>query len=485
MTAGPSARPPRAVLLVCLATGFVTLLDSAILTVAAPALRTELGAGTAQLQWILAGYSLTFGLALVPAGRLGDLVGRRVLLAVGLGLFAASSLVGATASDADVLVVARLLQGVGAGTANPQVIGLVQDHYAGPARARAFGAYASTGAFAAVVSPLVGGGILSLLGPADGWRAAVGLAAPLGATVAVVALVALPRGRPRGGRAGAGRRGRVGGGTDPVGLGLVTVATLGLLVPFVTTGARAVVVPVCVGAVLGAVALLVVWEPRYARRGRSPVLSPALVRAPGYALGCIVAAFSFGAALGYSAVLMLFLQDGAGLTPVAAGLVTTPGALASVLAANVSWRVFRRFGRRGVTVAVGGKVVVAAASAVALAVAPAPAVVGVLVVAQVLTGVVTGLTISPNQALTLDGAPAGEHGVAGAALQLVQRVAATVCIAAMTGAFVAGSDGAVPGVVDDHRAALVVVTVAVAALGAVAWLASWLDERAAARAVTR
>jgi len=374
VTAGPAARPPRAVLLVCLATGFVTLLDSAILTVAAPALRTELGAGTAQLQWILAGYSLTFGLALVPAGRLGDLVGRRVLLAVGLGLFAASSLVGATASDADVLVVARLLQGVGAGTANPQVIGLVQDHYAGPARARAFGAYASTGAFAAVVSPLVGGGILSALGPADGWRAAVGLAAPLGAAVAVVALVALPRGGQAGARAGVGRsrRGRVGGGTDPVALGLVTVATLGLLVPFVTTGARAVVVPVCVGAVLGAVALLVVWEPRYARRGRSPVLSPALVRAPGYALGCVVAAFSFGAALGYSAVLMLFLQDGAGLTPVAAGLVTTPGALASVLAANVSWRVFRRFGRRGVTVAVGGKVVVAAASAVALAVAPAP-----------------------------------------------------------------------------------------------------------------
>ncbi|WP_426310721.1 MFS transporter [Cellulosimicrobium sp. E-16] len=463
---------------VCLATGFVTLLDSAILTVAAPALRTELGATTAQLQWILAGYSLTFGLALVPAGRLGDRLGRGGPLAVGLALFAAGSLVGATASDADVLVAARLLQGVGAGTANPQVIGLLQDHYAGPARARALGAYASTGAFAMVLSPLVGGGILSALGPAAGWRAAVGLAAPLGLAVAVLALRVLRRGST-----GAGRRtppgGRVGVGFDVVGLVLVTLVTLGLLVPFVAEGPRAVVLPLSLGVLVAAVGALVVWEPRYARRGRTPVLAPALLRSPTYVLGCVVAAFSFGAALGYSAVLMLFLQDGAGLSPVQAGLVTTPGAIASVVAANLSWRLFRRFGRRGVTVAVGAKALVAAGTALAVAVAPTTTVVAVLVVSQVLTGAVAGLTISPNQALTLEGAPGTERGVAGAALQLVQRVAATVCIAAMTGTFVARTSGAVPGVLDAHRDGLVVVSAAVAALALVAWAASLLDERLA------
>lgn len=500
-----SERAPRAVLLVCLATGFVTLLDSAILTVAAPALRTELGATTPQLQWILAGYSLTFGLALVPAGRLGDRLGRRGPLAVGLGLFAAASLVGATASDADVLVVARLLQGVGAGIANPQVIGLLQDHYVGPARARALGAYASTGAFAMVLAPLVGGGILSAAGPAAGWRVTVGLAAPLGGAVAVVVLRALrPRpapgnptvpappdagptvaGRPFSGSAGSGRatpRGRgsrVGGGFDVVGLALVTVATLGLLVPFVADGPRAVVLPVALGIAGAAVVALAVWEPRYARRGHAPVLAPALVRSPGYVLGCVVAAFSFGAALGYSAVLMLFLQDGAGLSPVQAGLVTTPGAIASVVAANLSWRLFRRFGRRGVTVAVGAKALVAAGTALAVAVAPTSTVVAALVVSQVLSGAVMGVTVSPNQALTLEGAPAAERGVAGAALQLVQRVAATVCIAAMTGAFVGRTDGALPGALDAHRDGLVVVSAAVAALALASWAASWLDERLA------
>jgi len=488
----------RAVLRVCLATGFVTLLDSAILTVAAPALRAELGATTAQLQWILAGYSLAFGLALVPAGRLGDRLGRGGPLAVGLGLFAVGSLVGATASDADVLVAARLLQGAGAGTANPQVIGLLQDHYAGPARARALGAYASTGAFAMVLSPLVGGGILSALGPAAGWRAAVGLAAPLGLTVMVVALRALrpgdagpgvAGGGPAGastdvGRGGRSRGSRVGAGFDVVGLVLVTLVTLGLLVPFVAEGPRAAVLPVSLGVLVAAVGGLVVWEPHYARRGRAPVLAPALLRSPTYVLGCVVAAFSFGAALGYSAVLMLFLQDGAGLSPVQAGLVTTPGAVASVVAANLSWRSFRRFGRRGVTVAVGAKALVAVGTALVVAVAPTAAVVAALVVSQVLTGVVAGLTISPNQTLTLEGAPGTERGVAGAALQLVQRVAATVCIAAMTGAFVARTDGAAPGLLDAHRDGLVAVSAAVAALALVAWAASWLDERLA-RPATR
>ncbi|MDF2848069.1 MAG: transporter, partial [Oerskovia sp.] len=101
----------------------------------------------------------------MPAGRLGDRYGRAWFLVAGLVLFALTSVVSASAQDADVLVVARLVQGIGAGMANPQVIGLLQDHFAGPARARALGAYASTGAFAAVIAPLVGGLVLAVAGP--------------------------------------------------------------------------------------------------------------------------------------------------------------------------------------------------------------------------------------------------------------------------------------------------------------------------------
>jgi MFS family permease len=81
------------VLAICLATGFTPLLDQAVLNVAVPALRTDLAADQAQVQWILAAYSLSFGLALVPAGRLGDVHGRGRLLVGGLALFSAASLV--------------------------------------------------------------------------------------------------------------------------------------------------------------------------------------------------------------------------------------------------------------------------------------------------------------------------------------------------------------------------------------------------------
>ncbi|MFE7505410.1 MFS transporter [Promicromonospora sp. NPDC057488] len=469
----------RAVLVVCVATGFTTLLDSAILTVAAPVLRAELGAGTAQLQWILAGYSLTFGLALVPAGRLGDVVGRRTLLVTGIALFSASSILGATAHDADTLVVTRLLQGVGAGIANPQVIGLMQDHFTGSARARALGAYATAGAFAAVIAPLVGGALLALAGPGTGWRLVVGVNIPFALVVIALALWLVPPGRGR----ATGAPGVARPGLDLVGLTLITLAVLALLTPFLLQDVpwwqrAAVAAPLLV-----VVPALLAWERGYARRGRTPVLAPALVRSPGFVLGCLVATCTFGQALGYSAVLMLFLQDGAGLSALAAGLVVTPGALLSGLAGAVSWRLLRRWGRPGVTAVFTVKLVATAGTLAAVLTVPEPALVPVLVASQVLTGVLSGLTASPNQALTLEHAPAGQHGVAAGALQLVQRVSATVCIAALTGAYVllsaSGPGGA--GADGGHRAALAVATAVVVGLGAAALAASAADTVVARR----
>lgn len=81
----------RLEVLVCVCAGFATLLDSSVLGVTVPALRTALRADTVEVQWILASYSLTFGLALVPAGRLGDVLGRRRLFLAGIAVFAVSA----------------------------------------------------------------------------------------------------------------------------------------------------------------------------------------------------------------------------------------------------------------------------------------------------------------------------------------------------------------------------------------------------------
>src|SRR5689334_3996100 len=114
-------------LAVCLVAGFMTLLDVSIVNVALPSIREAVGASSSELQWVVSGYALTFGLVLVPAGRLGDMRGRRTMFIVGVAVFTLSSLLAGLAPTALLLVVARLVQGIGGGLLNPQVSGLIQE----------------------------------------------------------------------------------------------------------------------------------------------------------------------------------------------------------------------------------------------------------------------------------------------------------------------------------------------------------------------
>ena len=113
------------VLPVCLAVGFITTLDVSIVNVALPSIESSLDAGPTQLQLVVAGYTLAFGLALVPAGRLGDAGARRPLFIAGLLGFALMSLASGLAPTDTWLGVARLLQGVSAGVLNPAGVGRV------------------------------------------------------------------------------------------------------------------------------------------------------------------------------------------------------------------------------------------------------------------------------------------------------------------------------------------------------------------------
>lgn len=106
------------VLGICVAMGFTTLLDQAIFTLAVPALRSGLRASTAEIQLITSVYSIAFGIALVPAGRLGDVIGRRLLFLAGLAMFTGFSVLGGLADDARTVIAARVLQGLGAGMIN-------------------------------------------------------------------------------------------------------------------------------------------------------------------------------------------------------------------------------------------------------------------------------------------------------------------------------------------------------------------------------
>jgi MFS family permease len=217
----PDPRRWRA-LSVTLTAGFMSLLDVSIVAVALPSMREGLGASPAAIQWVVSGYALTFGLALVPAGRLGDAVGRRTMFLAALAGFVVCSAAAGAAQTVGMLVAARLAQGVAAGALAPQNSALIQQLFRGAERGRAFGFFGATVGISTAAGPVVGGLILALAGGPGGWRWIFFVNVPLGVLALVLAARLLPRGTP-------GKRGHV----DVAGVALLGGGVLALMLPLV------------------------------------------------------------------------------------------------------------------------------------------------------------------------------------------------------------------------------------------------------------
>ena len=419
-----SAVRRRPALLACLAAGFATLVDSSLLGIVTPALRESLDVSTSATQWILASYSLTFGLALVPAGRLGDMYGRRRLFLGGVLTFTAMSLVGGLAPVPWLIVLARLLQGVGAGVISSQVLGLIQDLFTGSARAKALGAYGVAGALSGLVGPILGAMLVTYTGTDAGWRLALMANIPF----AVVALALGLRYVPQLPRSGARLT------LDPLGLFFLAGTTLLMLLPIVWNGGPVIALLVLAAAFLGA---FIWWERRYAATGRTPVLATALVRSGGYVRGTLVAMFWFGAVLAQGTALTLYVIVGLGQSALIAAVIVIPRSLGSMTVSAFSWRLLGRFGRLTVTAGIGvqllGTLVIAAG---AVTLEPVPFL-WMLAGVELAMGIAHGASEAPNRALTFASVPTSASGVAAGFLQLSQRLCATITIAAATGIFLA------------------------------------------------
>ncbi|MDX6331087.1 MAG: hypothetical protein QOI83_3470, partial [Streptomycetaceae bacterium] len=182
-------------LAVCIAAAFLTLLDVSIVTVALPSMQQHLHLTSADSTWSIAGYTLTFGLILVPSGRLGDEFGRKKLFLIGMVLFIITGVLCGVAPDATWLVAARLARGLAAGLIAPQVVGLMTQMYPPRERGRVFGYYGATVALSTTIGPLLGGVILHSFGTADGWRWIFYLFIPLDVLAFFLGVRILPAGR--------------------------------------------------------------------------------------------------------------------------------------------------------------------------------------------------------------------------------------------------------------------------------------------------
>ncbi|GLL00822.1 MFS transporter [Dactylosporangium matsuzakiense] len=189
-TAGPFL--PLLLPLVC-AGQFMVILDAAIVNVALPSIRADLGFTPAGLAWVVDAYLLTLAGCMLLGGRLADVIGHRRALAAGLLLFATASLVAGLAGHAGVLVGARAVQGLGAALLAPATLAVINTAFpAGAARARALGAWSAAGVVGGMAGAPAGGALTTGLS----WRWVFLINVPIGVALLAAAFVALPRGTP-------------------------------------------------------------------------------------------------------------------------------------------------------------------------------------------------------------------------------------------------------------------------------------------------
>ncbi|GAB3618704.1 MFS transporter [Okibacterium endophyticum] len=416
---------------VCVGVAALTILDISKINVALPSIEHSLGGGSTELQMIVAGYALAFGLALVPSGRLGDIRSRRNMFIIGLSAFTLSSLLCALAPTIEWLVVGRLLQGVAAGIQIPQVLGLIQQLFLGKERGQAFGLFGAVIGLSTAFGPTLGGLLIAVGGETDGWRLLFWMNIPLGLIAVSFAWRLLPKRQ---------RHESAGSTLDLVGVLLLGVATFSLMLPFVLTSGRPdddpgrwwLLVLFAVSA-----AAFVWWERRYLQQGKSPVVHFGLFTLSSYRNGILIATAFFGALPALFLITTLFLQQGLGYAAVYAGMVMIPYALVSALTSWIGGKLVHRMGRKlvlyGMILAVVGVSLLIPIATFA----PADLMPWMMGGALVIAGGGGGFVISPNQTLTLEDVPVMQGGVAGSVAQVGQRVGTAVGVAIASSTFFA------------------------------------------------
>ncbi|MEU9975247.1 MFS transporter [Streptomyces sp. NPDC051014] len=406
---------------VCLAAGFISLLDTSIVNVALPSIEHGLGATEAAQSWVVSGYALTFGLALVPAGRLGDIRGRRQAFLLGLAVFTVASAACGLAASPDWLVAFRLIQGAAAGLVAPQTSGLIQQMFQGSERAKAFGLLGSVIGVSTAVGPLAGGLIIDAAGTGGGWRWVFFVNLPIGVAAFAAGLRLLPRfpGSP-------GRREEF----DPVGVVLLGAGVLALMLPLVQEqqwNGRLKWSLLPVGALL--LGLFWVWERRMGRLGRAPLVDLELFSLRSFTRGALISLSYFAGFTTVFFVLALFLQNTAGYSALASGLSVMPFAVSSAVGAALGGRLVVRHGRKIVVIGLSGVAVGLLGIAAVAWLVPLEDLGWAAAVPMIIGGIGSGVTVSPNTTLTLTLVPVQRAGAAGGVLQTGQRVGSAAGIA--------------------------------------------------------
>jgi MFS family permease len=318
----------------------MAVLDFFIVNVALPAMQRSLHAGGSAIEWVAAGYALTTAVLLIASGRLGDRFGRRRMFIVGLGLFTLASAMCGIAPNSATLITGRLLQGFGSALMSTNVLSLIGVLYSDAAdRAKAMAAYATVMGFAAVAGQLIGGALLQLDPFGLGWRSCFLINLPIGVVSIIAARRLVPESR---GTATS---------IDLPGIALITATLTALVLPLVE--GQQLGWPlwcwISLALVLPLTATFVLQQRRVQRAGMLPLIDRALLMVHGFRPGLVMQVLFWCGQGSFFLILALFLQQGHGLSPLAAGGVFTTLALPYVIASMRAPALAARYGRKVVT----------------------------------------------------------------------------------------------------------------------------------------
>ncbi len=392
----------------------LVVVDNTIVNVALPTISRDLNASTQSLQWVVDAYTLVFAGLLLLAGNLGDRLGRRRILQLGLALFGLFSVGAALAQNTGELIAARAAMGAAAALVYPATLAILNSVFTIPRqRATAIGIWSAVSGLAVAIGPLAGGALLEHFS----WSSVFYVSVP----VAVIAIVAgrllLPESRdPNAGR------------FDPLGA-LLSIAGITLLTwSVIEAPSHGWASPATVGGIGGSMVILAFFAWSQTRRP-DPMLDVALFRNPRFSAASGAIALAFFGLFGFIFMITQYFQVVRDYSPLSAGIATLPFAFVTAGFSPVAIMIMKRIGTKIVVAA--GLFLMSGGLAVAATTSVDSAYWGRIIISMTLMAAGLAFTTGPATEAIMGALPAGQAGAGSAGHAAPREVGGTLGVASV------------------------------------------------------
>ncbi len=399
---------------------FMIMLDNTVVNVALPAMARDLGIGLSELEWVVAGYALTFAALILIGGKLADRYGRRRLFVLGIVVFTLASLACGLASGGSELIGARIVQGVGAALLNPATLAIISATFPPRQRGTAIGIWAGVSALALAIGPLVGG----LITEHASWNWIFFINVPIGIAAVVASYLFIDESRDTRADQRLDLPGLL---TSGVGLFALEYA----LIEANTYGWASGRILACF-AIAAVLLAAFVWVEI---RGRAPMLDVSLFRNRTYTGANIVMLLAALAMFGVFFFVSLYMQNVLGYSAVQAGAAFLPLTCLIVVLAPVTGKLSDKYGSRWFLT---GGLTLLGIQLFYFSQLGASATYWELLPAMIIGGIGMAMTMTPATAAAMRAVPVDRAGVGSAVLNSARQVGGSLGIA-LIGAIVAAS----------------------------------------------